>query len=317
MTVPSINPLGYLGLPERNPPDIAVRTPRNPTTSDFRNVKVGDFWQNTSTTNFFMCTAIVGPVATWEQITQGGTGDVNTLTGNSGGAVAPDVAGNINVVGDGTSATVTGDPITNTLTVSLVGGAAVSSFDVDAVTPPGTDPVVPLAGVVTVTGGQVAAGTTVNAIRTASLAANTYTIQIQRSSAQATTTIGANGISHFDSSQFSVDANGFVQLTAPPNPFLFAYTNVTTAMSPYTVLTTDYYLSVNSTAGAVTLLFPNAATANRTYIVKDRTGTADTNNITITTVGGAVNIDGATTFVMNTEYEAANLVGNATSYEVY
>ena len=93
---------------------------------------------------------------------------------------------------------------------------SVSSFtqlQVDAHTAPGTDPVVPLAGVITVTGSQVGAGVIgTNVIRTDSLAANTMTIEIQRSSAQASTTLAANGVSHFDSAAFDVDANGFVQL---------------------------------------------------------------------------------------------------------
>ena len=87
------------------------------------------------------------------------------------------------------------------------------SFAVDASTAPGTNPVLPNgSGVVTVTGGQVAAGTTTNVIRTDSLAANTYTIQIQRSQAVASSTIGDNGVSHFNSTYFTVDANGFVSL---------------------------------------------------------------------------------------------------------
>jgi hypothetical protein len=97
--------------------------------------------------------------------------------------------------------------------VSSLGGSTVVSFNVDAATPPGTDPVLPDgSGIVTVTGGQVAAGTTANVIQTNSLAANTYTIQIQRSSAQAVSTIGANGVAHFNSAEFTVDANGFVSL---------------------------------------------------------------------------------------------------------
>lgn len=98
--------------------------------------------------------------------------------------------------------------------VSLVGGGqAVDTFQVDASTAPGTNPVIPASnGLVTVTGGQVAAGTTTNVIQTNSLAANTYAIQIQRSQAVASTTIGDNGVCHFDSGSFAVDANGFVTL---------------------------------------------------------------------------------------------------------
>lgn len=46
----------------------------------------------------------------------GGTG-IDTLTGNSGGAVGPDGSNNINVVGAG-AITVTGNPLSNTLTIS-------------------------------------------------------------------------------------------------------------------------------------------------------------------------------------------------------
>lgn len=97
--------------------------------------------------------------------------------------------------------------------VTFTGTVGTEAYTVDAFTAPGTNPVEPNgSGLVTVTGGQVAAGTTTNVIRTNSLAANTYAIQIQRSSAQATSTIGSNGVSHFSSAGFTVDANGFVAL---------------------------------------------------------------------------------------------------------
>lgn len=95
--------------------------------------------------------------------------------------------------------------------VTLLGTAAIEGVTVDAHTAPGTSPVLPnSSGDITVTGGQIAASSTVNVIQTNSLAANTYTIQIQRSQAVASSTIGDNGVSHFNSAQFSVDANGFV-----------------------------------------------------------------------------------------------------------
>ena len=89
-----------------------------------------------------------------------------------------------------------------------------TNLQVDAFTLPGTNPVTPLINVTTVTGAQVAAGTTVNVIRTDSLAANTMTIEIQRSSAQAASTIGSNGVSHFSTAGFAVDVDGFVTLNS-------------------------------------------------------------------------------------------------------
>ena len=172
-----------------------------------------------------------------------------TITGNTGGALSP-VAGNWNILGTSTAPgaiPVQTSGSGNTLTVqvqksqaiastnasnvglaafnstyftvdangfvSLVASSEVAAFTVDANTAPGTNPVVPNgSGLVTVIGGQVAAGTTTNVVRTVSLAANTYTIQIQRSQAVASSTVGDNGVSHFNSAFFTVDSNGFVSL---------------------------------------------------------------------------------------------------------
>lgn len=95
------------------------------------------------------------------------------------------------------------------------------------------------------------------------------------------------------------------------------YTPVVFADSPYTVLSTDYYISVDVTGGAVSIRLPNTTTTARTFVIKDKVGLSATSNITVTTVGGAVNIDGATTFVMNTNYESIQLIWNGTSYEIY
>jgi len=88
---------------------------------------------------------------------------------------------------------------------------SVTDLGVDTSTPPGTDPVVPDgSGVINVTGAQIAAATTANVIRTNSTVANQVTIEVQRSQATAVSTVGSNGVSHFNSAQFTVDANGFV-----------------------------------------------------------------------------------------------------------
>ena len=96
--------------------------------------------------------------------------------------------------------------------VSLL-GSGVGSFNVDANTAPGTDPVVPNgSGIITVTGGQVPTGNIgINVIRTNSLAASTYTIEIQQSSTSAAKDTSINGVSHYNSAQFTVD-EGFVSL---------------------------------------------------------------------------------------------------------
>ena len=127
--------------------------------------------------------------------------------------------------------------------VQILGGQAVVGFTVDADSGAGTQPVVPnpVTGLVTITGGQVAAGTTVHAIRTDSLAANTYTIEIQRSQAVASSTVGDNGISHFDSTSFAVDANGFVTL----NGGGFKWNDVSGAFSP--LKNNGYFVTATAT----------------------------------------------------------------------
>lgn len=92
-------------------------------------------------------------------------------------------------------------------------GSSTTEIDVDAHTAPGTDPVIPLAGVITFTGAQVAAGIVgTNVIRTNSVAPNTVTYEIQRATVVATTNLGANGVCHFNSADFTVDSQGFVTL---------------------------------------------------------------------------------------------------------
>lgn len=95
------------------------------------------------------------------------------------------------------------------------------------------------------------------------------------------------------------------------------YVTVLFGASPYTALSTDYYISANVTGGAITILLPNAPTTGRVFVIKDKVGLSATNNITVTTVGGIVTIDGSTSFVMNTAYEAISLIFNGATYEVY
>jgi hypothetical protein len=108
------------------------------------------------------------------------------------------------------------------------------------------------------------------------------------------------------------------QLGTSSAGFATTYTNVTSGMSPYTVTPTDQYISCDTSGGAITLNFPNAPTANREWVVKDRTGNSAANNITVTTPGGVVTIDGSTTYLLNTAFMAINLLANSTpTYEVF
>lgn len=93
------------------------------------------------------------------------------------------------------------------------------------------------------------------------------------------------------------------------------YTN--TSATPYVVLSTDQYVSVDASGGAKTVQLPNTANTYQVYYVKDRTLSAGTNNITVTTPGATTLIDGSASFVMNVNGGAAGFLFNGTSYEVF
>ena len=252
-----------------------------------------------------------------------GTGIAQTLTGNTGGAIAP-VAGNINTVGTG-SITISGAG--NTLTTQLTGLTNHAVF-VGAGTATITN-VGPSS-----TTGQILQN---NAAADPSYSTATYpstTVVSQLLYSSATNTVAGlatsnNGVlttSAIGVPQFLANGTNGQVLTAttgsPPtwqNPIqsLVTYTNVTFAMSPYTVLASDEYLSLNTSGGAITLLFPNTTTTNRIWVVKDRTGNASTNNVSITTVGGAVTIDTQTTYKLFSNFSSVSMIFNASNYEIY
>jgi hypothetical protein len=121
-------------------------------------------------------------------------------------------AGNTHInVGNITSTSLTVGYSSPDITIELPGGGSgIEQITVDNSTVPGTNPVLPLAGNVTITGGQVANASLANVIQTHSLAANSFAVTIQRSAAVAAADSTKNGVSHFDSDIFTVDANGFV-----------------------------------------------------------------------------------------------------------
>lgn len=84
---------------------------------------------------------------------------------------------------------------------------------------------------------------------------------------------------------------------------------------PYVVLTTDYVILVD-TSVARTIQLPNAPTTNSAWVIKDSVGSAGTNNVTVTTVGGAVLIDGAASQPINTNYESFTVIFTGASYSV-
>lgn len=118
----------YNAIPSNNPQNITVSTPvgceRNPRDPNAQDDTFPPSWewQNTVSGAFFKCQSSTIAGAVWVPFAGVSTGTVVSLTGNTGGAVNPDGMGNISVVGDGTTIDIVGNPGTNTLTASLIGG---------------------------------------------------------------------------------------------------------------------------------------------------------------------------------------------------
>jgi len=83
------------------------------------------------------------------------------------------------------------------------------------------------------------------------------------------------------------------------------------AASPYTMQTTDYLIAVDSSGGAVSVLLGTPVNG-RYIVIKDETGNAAANNITIS--GAGVLIDGLSTAVINTNYASLTLYSDGTNY---
>ena len=209
-----------------------------------------------------------------------GAQPIETITPDSGIIVVPTAGGNVDILG-GNNITTVGT--LNTLTIDLNG---TTNHALKLGNASGS-----LTSLGVATNGQLPIGST------------------GADPVLATLTAGTNIAITNGAGSISIAANSGAQT--------INYVAITDAASPYTALATDYYISADSTAGVISVLLPNAPTTGRTFVIKDAAGTAATFNITVTTVGGVVNIDGATTFALNTAYESCTVVFGTSAYEIY
>lgn len=221
----------------------------------------------------------------------GGGGTVITLTGNSGGAVGPST-GNINVIGSGII-TVTGNPGTNTLTITASGEATTFNADSGSATPSG--------GAITLAGGTgmstSASGSTVTFTLTTPVA-------IANGGTNATTMAVTDGTVYFDGTRLVTTATGTSGqvLTSAGAGVAPAY-----AALPASSLTfNEDSGSATSSAGAITF-------AGGTGI--STSGTSHTVTITLTTPVSIANGGTNATSMANTNgviyYDGTRLVSLA------
>lgn len=202
-----------------------VNAPRRPTTED----KKYPMWCEWRVNKNATAPAVEGEFwklvrfesngdATWVMFSGGSTGPaVNFETDDGAPNVVPDGVGEVQIFG-GAGINVTGQGPGNTITIALAGGGvAIDQVDVDFNTAPGTDPVLPTAtGQISIFGNTVTNGTNANSpVATHSRAANQFHVDVQLATAR--TGAPADpfdvGLCSFDDTMFTVDANGFVQLT--------------------------------------------------------------------------------------------------------
>jgi hypothetical protein len=95
------------------------------------------------------------------------------------------------------------------------------------------------------------------------------------------------------------------------------HTSVNHASSPYSPSsTTDYTLGCDSSGGTIVINLPALGWIGQTLIVKDETGSAGTNSITINAPGGHT-IDGASSVVIGTNYGVVTLYSNGLNWTVF
>jgi hypothetical protein len=317
---------------------------RTPTTAD--KAQIGTTWIDTVNNQYYVLTSIVSNLANWQLLAMG-AGSLDQLTATDATVAVP-AAGNINVVGGG-STNINTTAAGSTLTVSVISSPSFAGHTTVATgLTATTGNIVASAGNITASG-LMSAGTTITAgtgitSTTGNIVAGTGNINATAGSMSAGTsvsagttvtagtglTVSAFGAGSVVSSTIGVfsSVNGTAGQVLTSNgagvaPSFQAagggggsLTYTATSTSPYVVLGTDDYIGVTA-AGAFSVELPNAPATGRYFVVKDTGGTAGTDNITVTTVGGAVTIDGATTFVMNTDYQSAEFIFNGTSYEIF
>ena len=169
---PSRNPLNYQGTNATNPPQ-QYAFDRAPTIYDWETFNIGDEWLDTSASpkvwyklvqKSRQPNADINARAVWFPITSQKTNDLSSLTGNTGGAIAPDSTGTINILGADGEIEVAGSG--NTLTISLIGTEGETA--IQSIIPDSGDTVVALDdGSIKISGGTniSTAGSTANVMQ--------------------------------------------------------------------------------------------------------------------------------------------------------
>lgn len=261
---------------------------------------------------------------------------IDTITGDSGGAVGPDGAGNLNLTG-GTLITTVGTPAANDITINLDNGTDGQVIIASTAGSPAYANITSSGGSLTVSNGSNTIDLSITApvsVANGGTGATTLTdhgVLVGSGTAAVTPlAVGTNGqvlvgstgadpvfatITSSDGSITVTGGAGSLDLTTGPR--VYSITALDNTDTPYVVLAADEYMSCDMSLGVLQINLPNAPSTGRVYTIKDSSGDAGTSNITVTTVGGVVTIDGSTSVTMNTNYQSIRVIFNGTSYEIF
>ena len=97
-----------------------------------------------------------------------------------------------------------------------------------------------------------------------------------------------------------------------------AVTTISSSDSPYSVSTSTDYLLIQTSGGVVRVVLPLASVmgSGRRFMIKDATGNAATNNITIA-VSGTDTIDGASSFVVDVNFASVSVLSDGSNWFVF
>lgn len=231
--------LAYKGVEASSPPNTTIH-PIDPTTTDYYNFNIGDFWLNRGTTSaplskLWVLTNKANHIATWVLIVNGAGGPVLSLHADDGNNAFPNGAGSINIHNTDANI-VTTAAVANTVAIDLAPSIAVlnnitaNTGDINALLGNSTihGNITSQIGNITATAGNVTAANNVTAV-TGNVTAD---VNITANTGDITATLG------------NITAN--VNITATTGNITATAGNVTAG------------LDLNSTAGDLNLPTTNA-----------------------------------------------------------
>ena len=214
-------------------------------------------------------------------------------------------------------------------TINLAVNAAASGAVVDFLPDSGTSPVVPDGtGSVTITGGTTGLTfvgglnslTQSGTLVVANGGTGNTTFTAYSVICAGTTATGAfQNVSGLGTAGQALTSNGAAALPTWQDVAMptLTITSIDNTDSPYTVLAADQFIAADVATAVITVRLPNTTDTGRVIYIKDSEGNAGTNNITLTTPGGTVTIDGVTSYAMNTNYQSVSVVWTGTEYLIF